>query len=86
MNKYNPMETAPKDGTEILVWNYETYLISEPFGKWMKVAWLHNKESGKYSRYEWAVPESWQDEQGGYETANSPICWTSLPEPPEGYS
>lgn len=88
MPKYNSMETAPKDGTVILVWNVEkSEDLEYDNSHWMKVAWLEDSVNypNGYIGWRWCVPESWQDEQGGYETANNPICWTTLPEKPDGY-
>ncbi len=79
---YNKMSTAPKDGTRILVWNVErTPEFDFDESKWMCVAWLQDYVNYPNSggKMKWCVPESWQDEQGGYETADNPICWTELP-------
>lgn len=79
--KYNSMDTAPKDGTRILVWEEE----KDDDSRWMLVIWT-DCYSG-YGRhkpdYGWAVPESWGDEQGGYIQPLNPKCWTHLPPKPE---
>ena len=80
--KYNKMETAPKDGTVILVWNVDRNELYDQ-SSWMRVAWLEDSVNypNGYIGWRWCVHESWQDEQGGYDTANNPICWTPLPSP-----
>jgi hypothetical protein len=74
---YNSMDTAPKDGTRILVWDYQDK-------DWYRVAWLEDNSfyPGHRGRFTWCIPESFQDEQGGYSTIEHPLCWTNLPEPP----
>lgn len=83
--KYNSMDTAPKDGTEILVWNLESY-GNEAVGTWMHVSWVKDwvNYPGSKPVFRWCQIGSWQDEQGGYTTADNPVCWTPLPKPPLG--
>ncbi|MGV6816142.1 MAG: hypothetical protein ACWA44_02595 [Thiotrichales bacterium] len=82
MNDWQPIETAPKDGTEILVWNAE--LKERKWyeeGKVMLVSWgvdiLHYP--GAKPNWTWCVPGSHQDEQGGCETANRATHWMPVP-------
>ena len=79
---YNKMETAPKDGTVILVWNVDRNEMYDQ-SSWMRVAWLEDSVNypNGYIGWRWCVPESWQDEQGGYDTADNPVCWIPLPHP-----
>lgn len=83
--KYNSMETAPKDGNYILVWNEDNYLTEGVVGEWLVVAWIDDwvNYPGSKPEKRWCVYGSWQDEQGGNITADNPLCWTPLPENPE---
>lgn len=74
--KFVPVETAPKDGSYIL-------LLEK--GEINKAAWL-----GDYVNYpgskpikRWCVYGSWQDEQGGHEVVDEPEGWMPLPLPPK---
>ena len=65
------MDLAPKDGTEV---------IASDGTRWHKVAWLDNRTSKLASPdYSWSVPDSWQDEQGGYFTPDGLIGWMPGP-------
>lgn len=66
---WQSMDSAPKDGSEILVYDRKTDSI-------MLVHW------GEDYGFRWCVTHSWQDEQGGYETADSPSHWMPLPNKP----
>lgn len=68
---WRPIESAPRDGRSILV--IQNAVI-------YKVAWLNNSVARRaYSLFQWCVPESWQDEQGGYWEVNNPTHWQALP-------
>lgn len=69
--KWQPMETAPKTGEEVLVTN----------GKdWWKAAWLDSRVSRRDPAfYCWSIPDSWQDEQGGYTTLDGLTGWAPAP-------
>ena len=64
-----PIETAPKDGTEILIWDYEVYKA-----KYTQVG--ANGEMG------WATQHFWADEEGRGFTSFSPTDWQPLLPPP----
>lgn len=63
-----PIDTAPKDGTTILVWNY--------YG-WSLKYWVTHVNS-QYSRWE----TCYQTEYDG-STEPDPTHWLPLPGPPE---
>jgi len=69
--QWQPIETAPKDGTAILVYDEGAALVT-----W-EVYRRHQEEHA-----DWCLMDSWQDEQGGYSTVNHPTHWMPLPEPP----
>jgi hypothetical protein len=55
-------------------------VIKDEDGDVYIVAWL-NDAVGRYSRKDmnWCIPESWQDEQGGYCTIDNVIGWMDCP-------
>lgn len=72
-NRWMDMDSAPKDGTEILVYDLE-------FGV-KQCAWLNDANGYKAKpEYRWCVVGSWQDEQGGHYTIDNPIKWMPTPE------
>jgi hypothetical protein len=80
MSEWQPIETAPKDGTRILVIDEykDQYVV-----KWMvdyEVVFPTDPCEAEAMK-EWCIPESYQDEQGGYFTID-PVAWMPLPEPP----
>jgi hypothetical protein len=76
MTPWQPIDTAPKDGTEILVWNgFRISLVS-----WSEYPQISRRAKKMFA---WCVSESEQDEQGGCATAGNPTHWQPLPEPPE---
>ncbi len=78
-SSWQPIETAPKDGTPILV-----FKPAGEYGELLElVAWetlthcLDDPESG------WLCPYSEQDERGGGVFVDNPTHWMPLPTPPE---
>lgn len=66
------MSTASKTGEKILVKDID--------GDVYLVAWLANSYGyRKKKEMCWVVPESWQDEQGGYFTIDNPVGWQECP-------
>ena len=85
---WRPMRTAPKDGTQILVWEQAFYSFNggnfEDVSRPMIVQW--GRFYGDYGRAHWHVPDSVQDEQGGASQADFPTGWMPVPtEPPKGH-
>lgn len=67
------MDSAPQDGTRILVYDADdVYIVS-----WLNVT---THRHPRHTLMAWAIPESWQDEQGGYTIIDSPLGW--MPTPP----
>ena len=73
---YETIDTAPKDGTFILVWDGDTK-------EWEKAAWMknHSYDSKDKGFYAWCISGTWGDEQGYYSTVDNPVVWTLLPRP-----
>lgn len=71
-----PIDTAPKDGTQILVYSKDEGI--------MWVSWDTEEVyyPGCKPRKCWCVPGSHQDEQGGAYTADNPTHWMPMPIPP----
>lgn len=76
MSDWLPIETAPKDGTQILVYSKEDGV--------MWVSWETEQVflPGYKPEKKWCVPGSHQDEQGGAYTTSNPTHWMPVPEPP----
>ena len=73
-SKWLDMASAPQDRTRILLTDGELVYVA---------AWLDDNEGLRYrpKRMEWAITESWQDEQGGYQTITNPLGWMPCPDP-----
>jgi hypothetical protein len=77
------VQPPPKDGTEILVVHDDNYNNDNDDHRGIAiVAWLNDyvgfKRNGE--DYGWCEPNSWQDEQGGYQRYNNVTHW--MPKPP----
>lgn len=66
-----PMKEAPKDGTRILLKEDGIVYVAAWTG------YNYGYRGKKY--YDWVIPESWQDEQGGYYEIENPIGWMHCP-------
>lgn len=84
--QWQPIETAPKDGGSILLFEPDYTLpngqaitgegIALAFWVGKGEVWLDDGAEG------WMVPHSEQDEQGGAVFVERPTHWMPLPEPP----
>lgn len=78
---WQPIETAPKDGSDILVYDSED--------KQTVMVFYGDSASGFGRRYgkaamAFCVSGSFNDSMGGFDTVDAPTHWMPLPEPPEG--
>ncbi len=88
MSKWMDIETAPKDGTCVLLYEppYKTANGQEIQGLGViMAAWFGVREHfpGCVEEYAWYVPFSEQDECGGAYSVDSPTHWMPMPEPPQ---
>lgn len=75
MRMWQPIETAPKDGTEIDMWcPDERGGCRYPDAKWMKCKYEPNK--GEYAWHDWNPEFEWEPIGG------IPTHWMPLPDPP----
>jgi hypothetical protein len=74
MVDWQPIETAPKDGTRILLWDTDEAVIA----KWGEIS------MGGAEGWQIAVVNMVGD-VNYYEAAFNPTHWMPLPEPPRGY-
>lgn len=71
---WQPIETAPKDGTKILVWDQE-------YKEWEKVTWKENWEGSDFRyQFKWCVWLSGEDEV--HTVVENPTHWMPLPGDP----
>lgn len=68
--EWQPIETAPKDGTAILIWDTYVHDLSMP----VVGSWVENTDYG--GEFEW---EHWKS--GG--VLYNPTHWMPLPTPPK---
>ena len=75
MNEWKPIETAPRDGTRILIWHWDFWDKANrmTIGYWIP--------KGKYRESNWTSGSC--DGQGEFDELESPIYWRELPEPPQ---
>ncbi len=78
MDKWQPIETAPKDGTMILIYEGERSWMGAPSGRIQVAKWLDG---------EWGSPASWcvQLTNAGNDRypATGVSHWMPLPDPPK---
>ncbi len=75
---WNPIETAPKDGTEIDLWfiDHNGYRYRIPDAKWMPRKYDPHK--GEHAWHDWNPEFEWDPLEGG-----EPTHWMPPPEPPQ---
>ncbi len=75
---WQPIETAPKDGTEILVWGV-TFL--EPGAH--KAYWSDNRYNEPTPQMAWCIANSQDRDYNTADEVRSPTHWMPLPAPPQ---
>jgi hypothetical protein len=90
--EWRPIETAPKDGTHILLYAPAREYAGKPteprltYGYWM--IWEHGEYLGdcggecRCPEYGDTPEPSWYSEDGGFTPENPPTHWKALPLPP----
>jgi len=73
MADWQPIETAPKDGTEVLLWG--PYCGCPATAQWTGKAWAAYWDG-------WRVVEYMSDFGTDYREFDMPTHWMPLPEPP----
>lgn len=71
------MDTAPRDGTRISVNDGENWYVASWIVDYYIV--FPRTEAAQEESKDWCIPESYQDEQGGYFTVDA-VGWCSLPD------
>lgn len=69
--EWQPMETAPKDGSEVLLWDGNQCVAA----KWDDIS------GGYHPVFAWAV--GYLQGEGDWITEDDPIAWMPLPDPPK---
>lgn len=78
MSEWMPIESAPRDGTEVILYEDGSYGI----GRWVDTSHQEQRlisSKGRRETYEWFDVKSgyWED------TMFAPTHWMPLPEPPK---
>lgn len=71
-NDWQEIDTAPKDGTKILIFDGDVHLVS----------WLNNSHFKDGNVMQWCIIGSFKNDQGMRETVDCPTHWASIPESP----
>lgn len=79
--KWQPIETAPKDSTPVLIYEPPSKHAEEGIyiAEWRTETYIVRSSHYKY----WVVQFTYDGEMGGEMTIDNPTYWMSLPEPPE---
>ena len=77
--KWQPIETAPKDGTHILAWNYESRFYLPPYICWFG----QDMNEPDENKREWLTGDGDGWSTGYYYTPCKPTHWMPLPDAPE---
>lgn len=78
-NPWQPIETAPRDGTLVLVWSDELYM--KPYIAWWGVD--QNAPEDGNEQEEWLTGDGDSWSTGYYYTPCNPTHWMPLPAPPQ---
>lgn len=82
MSEWQPIDTAPKDGTEIILRRGER-ITSGAWIEWSKSAAEHHSTTGEYlGQIEYDSGASWASWDGGFTEEEPPTHWQLLPAPP----
>ena len=79
MSEWQPISTAPKDGTRILVFDVSEHYGDEPKGTNITVV-----RYVSYSKKDYRSPGGYWDSPYGPCRADNATHWMPLPNPPEG--
>jgi len=81
LKMWQPIDTAPKDGTLIIIYAPPTLYQEEGIyiASWKQIDFIVSRRSDPYA---WCVICSYQDEQGGECTISNPTHWMPLPDKP----
>lgn len=87
MGEWMPIETAPKDGTEILIWREDCGVLMGRYCSANDLRSMSDKERDELNE-ESLFQEDWwggDADGGGYrlEGAEVPTHWMPLPQPPK---
>lgn len=78
-NPWQPIESAPRDGTQVLVWSDELYI--KPYIAWWGVD--QNAPEDGNEQEEWLTGDGDSWSTGYYYTPCNPTHWMPLPAPPQ---
>ena len=81
---WQPIATAPKDGTYILV--YDASNLEQYHDEDIMIVFWHDCAEGLGSHkaiMAWCEKDSYNDEQGGWYEASYATHWMPLPDPPK---
>ena len=81
MSAWKPIETAPKDRTEILV--YAGDRVSEINGATFRTIGSHKIQIARWSGWGGGVWEPYSGHSGGLHPNDEPTHWMPLPEAPQ---
>ncbi|WP_419792501.1 hypothetical protein [Pseudomonas citronellolis] len=82
MSEWQPIDTAPRDGTEIIL-RRGARVSSGAWIEWSKSAAEHHSTTGEYlGQVEYDSGTCWSSWDGGFTEDEPPTHWQPLPAPP----
>lgn len=85
--EWQPIESAPKDGTHILAWNYESRFNLPPYICWFGqdiICWFgQDMNEHDENKREWLTGDGDDWSTGYYYTPCKPTHWMPLPQTPK---